>query len=116
MLNEKVIAVIDKLLSSEITYDEGIFEINHLMGNNMNIIEGSKNHRHEREILEKKFHDEFIDEYSDRLDSLVFGTTPSGNPKDDLTNREKQIVINTIQWLGSSVGEGFLNKIGFKLK
>lgn len=116
LLNEKIIKEIDDLMSGELSYEEAIYNINHHMGDDVEIIEGTKKHRHERELLEKKFHDEFINEYSNHLDSLVFGTNTVGDPKDELTNREKQIVINTIQWLGSGVGEGFLNKIGFELK
>jgi hypothetical protein len=48
------------------------------------------------------------------MDNIFFGTGKGGvRPADHLTDREKQIVLSTIQWLGSPVGQGFLNDCGF---
>lgn len=48
------------------------------------------------------------------MDFLVFGQEGS-SPKDFLTDREKQIVYSTIQWLGSHVGECYLRDCGYEL-
>ena len=78
-----------------------------------------KEHRFERNPQEKIFVDEFIKQHSENNDPdlIVFGhpsNTPT--PNDYLSDREKNIVISTIQWLGSPVGQGFLNSCGFVLK
>jgi hypothetical protein len=39
-----------------------------------------------------------------------------GNPLEYLSEREKKIMISTIQWLGSPVGQGFLKECGFEKK
>jgi len=82
-------------------------------------MESFKTHRHENNPKEKEFHDTFIEEHSRGVDMdlIVFGhPSDSMMPKDYLTDREKQIVLSTVQWLGSPVGEGFLNSCGFVRK
>lgn len=79
-------------------------------------VKSFKTHRHENNPKEKEFHDTFIEQHSGSrgMDFIVFGQREgSMTPKDYLTDREKQIVLSTIQWLGSSVGQGFLNSCGF---
>ena len=46
----------------------------------------------------------------------VLGVNSNGCPKDYLTNREERIVFGTLQWLGSPVGQGFLEECGFVFK
>ena len=52
------------------------------------------------------------------MDYIVFGSLrPSQDiPDDYLSDREKNIVLSTIQWLGSPVGQGFLRDCDFELK
>jgi len=81
-------------------------------------MEGFKTYRHESNPKEKEFHDKFIEHNSHNhndMDFLVFGMGDSnGNfPANRLTEHEKKIVISTIQWLGSPVGQGFLRECGF---
>lgn len=86
-------------------------------------MEGFNIHRHMSNPKEKELHDKFIEDFIDRkysantIDRLVFGhPSNSFDPNDYLSDREKQIVISTIQWLGSPVGQGFLRDCGFKLE
>lgn len=80
---------------------------------------GFKTYRHESNPKEKELHDKFIEHVSyneDDIDRIVF--PPSARfgdmvPGDYLNPREKQIVISTIQWLGSPVGQKFLERCGF---
>jgi hypothetical protein len=84
-------------------------------------MDGFKTYRHKDNPKEKEFHDKFLrhhnrDGYND-MDNIVFGTGERGmRPAEYLTDREKQIVLSTIQWLGSPVGQGFLNSCGFEEK
>lgn len=78
-----------------------------------------KMHRHENNPKEKEFYETFIEEHSKGIDMdlIVFGhPNNSMSPNDHLTDREKQIVLSTIQWLGSPVGQGFLSSCGFSAK
>jgi hypothetical protein len=87
----------------------------------MSKIKGFKDYRHETNPKEKEFHDKFLkshdrERYND-MDFIVFGHSKSDTgtlPDDYLTDREKQIVLSTIQWLGSPVGQGFLLDCGFE--
>ena len=75
-----------------------------------------KEHRLLNNPIEKIFVDEFIKQYNigDNCDLIVFGHPPNTTrPKDYLNERERDIVLNTIQWLGSPVGQGFLKRCGF---
>ena len=83
-------------------------------------MEGLKTYRHETNPLEKDIHDFFVDKFVNHpsgvaLELISMPTDGSGDPKDFLSDREKQIMITTIQWLGSSIGQGFLNGCGFGL-
>lgn len=84
-------------------------------------MKGFKEYRHERNPKEKEFHDKFLKDHNREgycdMDMIVFGcTNTSMMPNDYLTDREKQIVLSTIQWLGSPVGQGFLDSCGFDEK
>lgn len=84
-------------------------------------IESFKMHRHEHNPKEKELCEKFLQEHNragyQDMDLIVFGHgSESMRPKDDLSDREKQIVLSTIQWLGSPVGQYFLITCGFELK
>lgn len=51
--------------------------------------------------------------YIENIDLIVFGQKPgtSMEANDNLTERERKIVLSTIQWLGTPVGQGFLEEI-----
>ncbi len=85
---------------------------------------GFKTYRHESNPKEKELHDAFIKDFVEdprgdnyKNDAIHRISMPQdGNRLTDyLSDREKQIVISTIQWLGSPVGQGFLDKCGFTL-
>ena len=82
-------------------------------------MESFKAHRFENNLQEKVFVDEFIKLHSQNLDPdmIVFGhQSNSMIPKDYLSDREENIVLSVIQWLGSPVGQGFLDCCGFVRK
>lgn len=85
------------------------------------MIEGFKKHRRERNPLEKEIHDKFLTDHNaanqiNDMDIIVFGHDSDLYPLDKLSDRERRIVVSTIQWLGSPVGQCFLADCGFKLK
>lgn len=45
------------------------------------------------------------------LNNIVYGSKPTGEPNGYLTDKQQKIVMSVIQWLGSPVGQGFVNKI-----
>lgn len=83
-------------------------------------MEGFNVHRHPANPLEKTMHDKFNETFVEpryshnTLDKLVYGVTDHGDPKDYLSDHEKRIVLSTIQWLGSPVGQGFLMDCGYR--
>lgn len=74
-----------------------------------------KPYRFETNPQEKKFVDEFIKQCYDHgvPDRIVFGANHKGISPDYLSERERDIVLSAIQWLGSPVGQKFLNDCGF---
>lgn len=81
-------------------------------------------HRHESNPKEKELHDKFyklivLNSQKGRsngsIDSLVFANKVNGGPKEHLTDREIRVMMSTVQWLGSHVGECFLRDCGFTL-
>jgi len=84
------------------------------------MIESFKTYRHSNNPKEKELHDKFKDDHIHEpyIDFIIFP------PKDDyqnypieyLTERDKRVMLSTIQWLGSSVGTSFLRECGFKLE
>ena len=76
---------------------------------------GFKTYRHKNNPKEKEFHDSFIEKHGDNdMSMIVFPPNDCGfSPSEYLSEREEAIVISTIQWLGSSVGQNFLNECGF---
>ena len=78
-------------------------------------MKGTKLYRHQSNPLEKQLHDSFIRNNSIcDMERSVFGSNGQGRPNDILSDREVEIVINTIQWLGSPVGQGFLRDNGIQ--
>lgn len=82
------------------------------MKNKLNL-KGFKTHRFKNNPLEKILHQNFLKEHSSGsdMDLIVFGH-PSNDfyPNDYLTEREKQIVLSVIQWVGTSVGNEFVGR------
>ena len=85
-------------------------------------MKGNKTYRHKSNPKEKELHDKFlkghIENRDSNIDLLVF---PPGNDyqtyaTDTLSEREKVIMLSTVQWLGSPVGQYFLSTCGFVKK
>lgn len=72
-----------------------------------------KEYRFKANPKEKEFVEKFIKEFGSILNMsrIVFGTDERGDPKEYLTDRDNKIVLATIQWLGSPVGQGFLKDL-----
>lgn len=81
-------------------------------------MEGNKVYRHEQNPEEKRLHDAFVKEHGDEdMAGIVFKPNKRGTaPSEYLTPREEKIVISTIQWLGSPIGQNWLNRMGYKKK
>ena len=84
----------------------------------MKKMEGFKTYRHKSNPKEKEIHDKFIKQHGDNdISMIVYPPTSSGmRPSEYLTEKEEKIVVSTIQWLGSPVGQNFLKDCGFELK
>ena len=80
-------------------------------------LKGFKTYRHANNPKEKELHDQFVSQYSIRdMELIVFGhlESPSGTkPDGNLNERERKIVVSTVQWLGSPVGHSFLRSVGY---
>lgn len=78
-------------------------------------LESNKPYRFKQNPEEQFIHDMFIFENSGMdLSLLVFEQNSGGmTPSKYLSIDETKIVLSTIQWLGSHVGNSFLNKIGY---
>lgn len=78
-----------------------------------------KTHRFEQNPQERLFVETFVKNYlqiDERLlEGIIFGWANSAQtiPKDNLSLRELNIILNIIQWLGSPVGNSFLQECGF---
>lgn len=85
-------------------------------------LQSFKSYRFIREPKEKELHDKFnktvIKDNRNMADKIIFGTKDDYQaiPTEYLTDREKRIMLGTVQWLGSNVGQSFLRECGFKLK
>jgi hypothetical protein len=81
----------------------------------------NKEYRFEGNTKEKEFHDKFKSMFENdnlaktTLSAIIFGweNDRQSYPKEFLTEREEDICLNLIQWLGSPVGQGFLDSCGF---
>lgn len=81
-------------------------------------MKSNKEYRFENNPDEKVFHDKFKKafESGNSLSAIIFGwkNSISNYPNQYLTEQEEDICLNLIQWLGSSVGQGFLSDCGFE--
>ena len=70
--------------------------------------------RHINNPLEKKLHDLFIKNFKDKLSYIVFGKGLNRGlgeyHNDSLSERERKIVISTIQWVASPIGKIFIKE------
>lgn len=78
-------------------------------------MEGTKQYRHETNPKEKEFHDNFKEHTPLEMSRIVFGSLDGNTPAEFLDEKGQEIAINTIQWLGSPVGQSFLKECGFVL-
>lgn len=80
-----------------------------------------KEYRFKDNPKEQEFHDKFKEMFErdnmakTTLSAIVFGweNYNQNYPKAYLTDREEDVCLNLIQWLGSPVGHGFLDRCGF---
>jgi hypothetical protein len=77
-------------------------------------MKGSKTYRHEGNPDEKVFHDTFIEDHHNIMKYIA--SDLNSERFKILSKREEVLIINTIQWLGSPVGQGFLRDCGFVKK
>jgi hypothetical protein len=81
----------------------------------------NKEYRFKDNPKEKEMHDKFIAMFKNNtmanntLSAIVFGwkDDTQRTPMEYLTDKEEDICLNLIQWLGSPVGQGFLDECGF---
>jgi hypothetical protein len=84
-------------------------------------MKGNNEYRFESNPKEKEFHSKFIKMFTQSnsalksLSAIVNGWSDDRQiqPKEWLSEKEETICVNLIQWLGSPVGQGFLNECGF---
>lgn len=81
----------------------------------------NKEYRFNDNPKEKELHDKFIEMFKNSnitLSAIIFGWQNDNQtiPNRYLTEDEENICLNIIQWLGSPVGQLFLNECGFTLK
>ncbi len=84
-------------------------------------MKGNKEYRFKDNPKEKEFHDKFIEMFSrdgaayKSLSAIVNGWSKDrqNQPKEWLSEKEEDICVSLIQWLGSPVGQGFLRDCGF---
>jgi len=71
------------------------------------------NKEHKYYAKEIKALEVFNSDYLEYVNHIVFGMKKGTGmePNDYLQGREEQIVLAVIQWLGTPVGEGFLERI-----
>lgn len=87
-------------------------------------MKSNKEYRFKDNEKEQEFHDKFKEMFErdnmskTTLSGIVFGwdNDMQHYPKEYLTEREEDIILNVIQWLGSPVGQGFLEKCGYTKK
>ena len=58
----------------------------------------------------------FNQDHLEHASSIVFGVKEGTGfyPNDYLTEREEKVVLSVIQWLGTPVGQGFINQLNNK--
>jgi hypothetical protein len=75
------------------------------------IHKGLHTHRLSKNPLEKKFADEWnqMNEQSYVLEYIL--AKESNHPRGEMTDRDAEVAATVIQWLGSNVGQCFLNTV-----
>ena len=84
-------------------------------------MKSNKEHRFLDNPKEKEFHDKFIEMFTrdnsvnKSLSAIVFGWSNGTQtiPNEYLSEREEDICLNIVQWLGTPVGQSFLSNCGF---
>lgn len=77
----------------------------------------SKTYRHLDNPEEKRFHDAAKQIGTPMLSAITLRLNDRGTaPSRYLTEDEEQLVINTLQWLGSPVGQSWLRELGYEKK
>jgi len=77
----------------------------------------SKTYRHADNPEEKRFHDAALDMVTRHWSAVTIPLNDRGTePSRYLTEDEEQLVINTLQWLGSPVGQSWLRDMGYESK
>jgi hypothetical protein len=87
-------------------------------------MKSNKEHRFQDNPKEQEFHDKFKEMFEissttrNSLSAIIFGWKDASinYPNQYLTDKEEDICLNLIQWLGSPVGQGFLDSCGFVKK
>lgn len=87
-------------------------------------MKSNKEYRFKDNPKEQEFHDKFKEMFEERgrtyktLSAIIFGWEDDRQlyPKEFLTEKEEDICLNLIQWLGSPIGKGFLDSCGFVSK
>lgn len=85
----------------------------------MSELKGFKTYRHTKNPIEQKLHDEFKAELERKgtcpVDLIVYPSLENNDmvPQEYLTDKEKCIMLSTVQWLGSPVGQTLLRECGF---
>jgi len=85
------------------------------------IMKSNKEYRFKDNPKEQEFHNRFKEMFEissttrNSLSAIVFGWKDASQnyPNQYLTEKEEDICLNLIQWLGSPVGQGFLDSCGF---
>lgn len=84
-------------------------------------MKSNKEYRFKDNPKEQEFHDKFKEYFElsgttrNALSAVVFGWKDASQnyPTNYLTENEEDICLNLIQWLGSPVGQRFLDSCGF---
>jgi len=82
-------------------------------------MKSNKEYRFETNEMEKIFHDKFKGKFENdntTLSAIIFGWEDKYQkyPNKYLTETEEDICLTLIQWLGSPVGQGFLDDCGYE--
>ena len=85
--------------------------------------------RHNRVLQDEQYYDDerkFVAEFNNKnkkadyeISMLIHGSGEGRNydrPKEWVTDKEKEIIMTVIQWLGTPVGKSFLGNCGFTKK
>ena len=82
------------------------------------VLKGRKTYRHKGNPAEEKIHNLFVERFGEwpHMEQIVHDTDGRGEVSFGLTNRDKEMIITAIQWIGSPVGQAFMRDCGFEYK